>query len=410
MTKSLRNIFFAALFLYIFLAPFFFHPDLKTILYQSQFLSNGVTNIYRFLAENPDRAYLGPFVYPPLAYFIFGVLFAPIKFFAGGGFVDWLGMGNDAVSVAHIHRYLFVMKLPLIFVHFVTGVILTRLLQDKKKRGVLLLVWFFNPISLYVVSLMGQFDGIAVLATVLALMWAAKRPHWSALMLGIGGAIKSYPLLLLPFLAITAGKGLKQQLKIFVIGLIPYLLVITPFLKTQAFYQNTLVSGLSQRIFQAALPIGFDERIILFPGIFVVLVLFAFYRDSARPQQLFKYFLAVPLFILSFVHFHPQWAMWALPFVSLVLVGYKRLTSNRIWLAVVLFFLGAMGTVLLFDDKFLTWGLLGPIDPGVLFLPTPVSLIARFFDPLLLQSLAHTLMSAAAVWIVWQVFSEKNNA
>src|SRR3990170_4422941 len=110
MTK--KQIFALAAFTYLFLAPFTYHPDIKTIFYQTQFLTQGVFNIYAFFATNPDLAFLGPFVYPPLAYLIYGLLFIPVKILAGSGFVQWLAMGNDAVGVSHIFQYLFVMKIP----------------------------------------------------------------------------------------------------------------------------------------------------------------------------------------------------------------------------------------------------------------------------------------------------------
>ena len=105
-----KRIYAYAAFFYIFIIPLFFHPDIKTIFYQSQFLSTGVLDIYSYLAQNPEKAILGPFVYPPLAYFLMGLLYFPVKLLAGGGFTQWLAMGNDAVGVTDIFQYLFAMN------------------------------------------------------------------------------------------------------------------------------------------------------------------------------------------------------------------------------------------------------------------------------------------------------------
>ena len=50
-----------------------------------------------------------------------------------------------------------------------------------------------------------------------------------------------------------------------------------------------------------------------------------------------------------------------------------------------------MGTILLFPDKFLTWGLISPFNFQILFLPA-------FANPLL-QSLAHSVLVGASLWI-----------
>ena len=129
-----KQIFLLALFLYLLLVPLTFHPDIKVIFYQSQFLTKGVVNIYQFFESNPDMAYLGPFVYPPLAYFVYGILFIPTKILAGGMFTSWLAMGNDAVSVEHIFRYLFAMKLPAILMLFGVGIVLERLFEKESDK------------------------------------------------------------------------------------------------------------------------------------------------------------------------------------------------------------------------------------------------------------------------------------
>lgn len=398
---NLKKTLFAAAFFYFLIAPFFFHPDLKTIFYLSQFFKNGVFDIYAFIAQNPDKALLGPFVYPPLAYFLFGVLFVPVKLLAGADFVSWLGRGNEAVAAVSIFRYLFLMKLPIILAHLATGALLLRFLKDKEDRRLILLLWFFNPVSIYVIGLMGQFDVIPVMASVLALIVLGKRPYLAALLLGLAAGIKTYPLLLLPFVAVLSSKKWQEQIKVFAVGAFVYLLAIAPFLKTQAFYQSTLVSGLSQRIFDLGLPLGFGERILVIPAIIIALFIFCWRRDAGKPQAALPYFLSIPLLAVAGTHFHPQWALWALPFLILATVKHK------LYPAASLFFLGWLAVVLLFNDSFLTWGLFAALDPGVLSLMPPAELIRSFFDPLLLQSLAHTVLAVGAGWITWSAFTSR---
>ncbi len=396
--NSMRKTLLAGTFLYIFLAPFFFHPDIKTIFYLSQFLKDGVFNIYEFLAANPDRVLLGPFVYPPLAYFLFGTLFLPVKILAGSGFVEWLSMGNDAVAVPHIFQYLFSIKLPLILVHTATGFFLVRLLDNPREKIIALTIWFFNPISIYIVAMMGQFDGIPAFLTVVSLVLVSRQPYLSVFILGLAAALKSYPLFLLPFMVLFLGKTWFTRIKFLAIGLSTYLITIIPYLRTPEFYEDALVSNLSQRIFEISLPIGFNERLLIIPGIIVFLF---FLSEKQGGRHIFPYFLAIPLVFLAGSHFHPQWTMWALPFL---IVGIVR---HKLYFPAAIFLVGWVATIALFQDKFLTWGILGPVEPALLFLPAPMELISP--SSVLIQSLMHTAMTTASIWILWRVFINKRH-
>ena len=406
MTK--RNIFATALFIYLFLAAFTYHPDIKTIFYQTQFLTKGVFNIYSFFAANPEKAYLGPFVYPPLAYFLYGIFFIPVKLIAGSGFVQWLGMGNDAVGVTHIFRYLFALKIPAIVIHFISAFVITGFFQDKSLQKKALLFWFFNPVSIYVVVFMGQIDAMAVLLSILALFYANKKPLFSSFLLGLGGAIKTYPLLLIPYLAIIAGSSWKRRALNIAIGFAAYLIFVMPFLKTPAFFSSTFVSGLSQRLFEARILLGYGENILIIPVILLILFFVTIGKTFTKPDIKFLWvvFLAITLTVVTGVHFHPQWMLWCLPFITLYFVKNINSFKGEVWFISILFLIGWLGTIIFFDDKFLTWGIISPLDNGILLLPTLSQIIKPIFDPLLIQSLFHTLLIASGAGMIYRCFKE----
>jgi len=404
-SSGIGQIFLAAFLLRIFLAPFFFHTDNKTNYYNAHFLSQGVVNIYEFLAKNPSQSHLGEFSYPPLTYIFYGILYFPLKLILGPGFTQWLGMGNDAVAVTGIFRYLFFMKLPLFFFEFLVALLITKLVKDEKETERALLFWFFNPVNIYTIVLMGQFDIVPTFLTVLALYLATekKKIALGAIALGLGGALKSYPLLFLPFLTVLTLKNWWSRMKLFCVGFLPYALLVGPFLGSIYFRQSSFVSGLSQRMFFLGLDIGFEEQILLVVLALVFLFLLADRRESGS-GNLTAYFLAIPLIILAGSHFHPQWLLWVTPFLALVFARKKSL-----FLPIVILLLGWLGTVLLFNDKFLTWGLFSPFDSGVFFFPPLRDLVANFIPPSLLQSLFHTIFSGAAFWISFSMITGKTH-
>jgi hypothetical protein len=401
---SSRKIFYLAGFLYLLLTPLTFHPDIKVIFYQSQFLTKGVFNIYQFFADNPDKAFLGPFVYPPLAYFVYGLIFVPVKILAGKSFTAWLAMGNDAVNASHIFRYLFAMKLPAVLLLFASGHILSELFSGENDKRAALALWFFNPISIYAVAFMGQIDILAVFFTLAVLYYATKRKYLSAVILGSAAAIKTYPLLLIHFLAINRGRSLREKLVLYLVGLAPYVVLIIPFITTPSFFESNLVSGLSQRLFQLEITLGFGESLHIVPIILFYLFILSVGSKYLKPGYLNKFLLAVSAVVIAGSRFHPQWGLWLLPFLVIESVKMMKKEYEQVAVSLILVFIGYLGTVILFDDKFLTWGIISPLDPGILFLPTPYSLVNKLFDASLLQGLFHSLFAAGLLWFVIAAF------
>ena len=406
---SSKKIILAAAFFYLLIAPFFYHSDIKTIFYQSQFLSKGVINIYSYLSQNPGENILGPFVYPPLSYFIFGTLYLPVKIIAGAGFTQWLGMGNIAVDVNKIFSYIFAMKLPSILALLLSGHFLGKCV-NVNKRDKVLLFWFFNPISIYTVAFIGQFDVLVVLVTILALYKAKSRPYLSSFLLGLGALLKSYPLILLPFFVLLIFSNNFKRLKALVIGLLTYILGISMFLSTPSFFDGTLVSGLSLRIFEMRTSIGFGESILIIPLVLILTLLLIDLKDSGKVNKIYAYFFFVLSLITTGSHFHPQWIIWALPFLAIGLFTNSGKIKKGLWLPVTLFFIGYFGTVFLFEDKFLTWGLISAFDQSVLFLPTIRSLFLEILDVNLIQSLFHTMIFSSSIFIgVNLIFKNEKN-
>ncbi len=350
-----KQVLIGAAIFYVFVAPFFFHPDLKIIYSLAGFLWQGVGNIYAHYSAYPHLFPLGPFVYPPLAYFLLGGLYPLIKFLGGPGFGTWLTMGNTAVQVEGIFRFILAIKLSLIAAHLLSGWLLMKLVSADKKN-LAGLVWFFNPISIYIVALMGQIDGLAVFFIILALMSAKNRSVWGAVSLGLGAAIKSFPLLLLPIYVILVAKSWKQRIILGAAGLLAYGLWIAGFLNTPGFYSQALASGLSKSVLTAGVP-----------SLLIVIVAMAFIRHQGQVEKLNNYFLLAALAVLAGIHFHPQWAMWALPMVVIYVVRARK------WWWGGLFLGGWVANVLSFPDKFLTYGLLVPFDYSVIFLPSVVT-------------------------------------
>jgi len=91
-------------------------------------------------------------------------------------------------------------KLPLILADYLCGVLLYRFvrkIKDEDSGRRVFILWFLNPFVIFVSSIYGNFDVLAVFFTLLALYAMYSRRYLSAgLAVGLGVSIKLYPLYL----------------------------------------------------------------------------------------------------------------------------------------------------------------------------------------------------------------------
>jgi len=92
-------------------------------------------------------------------------------------------------------------KLPLIITDYLTAVLLyhfvMRIKGDRALARRVFILWFLNPLVLFVSSIYGNFDVLAVFFSVLALYAMYRRMYLSAgLSIGLGVAFKLFPLYL----------------------------------------------------------------------------------------------------------------------------------------------------------------------------------------------------------------------
>ena len=392
-----------AVVLRLLVSAFIFHPDIKTFNFQSQFLKRGVLNIYTYLETNKSNLSIkDEFVYFPLTYFTLGGYQAIVSPFLGNEFVTWL---NNADSNAftldpNIFKYLIILKLPYLICDFAIAFLLLKYFDDKKLGKKAFTLWLFNPFTIYYIYAFGNVDIFPVAITLLSLILVkSNKLKLAALSLGIAAGFKLYPLLFVPFLLLK-GKDIKEK---FLLGFIPFLtfgLISLPFI-SQAFIKSTLISGLTTRIFNPGFDVGFGESIIVGLSLFAALFYAAWLID--KKLNVFKYWLAILLIIFSFSHFHIAWLLWIAPFVVI-------LSIKKSYLSYPLFYLAIIVTIipLLYQDRSMSISLYRIYSIWFDLIPTPFTLIQKFFDPYNLQSILHSLFAGGAGVIVYRVFkSEK---
>lgn len=385
-----------------------YHPDFSGQLLSSYFFAyKNVTNIYDYFATLPSTDPLvknfqvgALFIYPPLTYFTLGSflklsgLLVPEKFFL------------DIINGLSIYQvglpwHLIILKLPYLFVDIGMAFVLASLFTEEKQKKWAFLLWLFNPVTFYATFSMGVFDIIPAIFTVLSLSFAKKkRLGLAAVMIGIGTAYKHYPIFLLPFIVLSA-RGYWNRVKISVLGLVPYLLTVAPYLSSSAF--KAMVYGSeSQKMFFMEWKLSGAEGLYPYLLGFTLLVFHA-YRSRRLIEKLWQYYLGYFLILFSVTHFHPQWFLWVSPFIVIELVANNW---RNLWLDLTIF-LCYVFIVLTFDNS-LSIGMFAVINHNLSHFPGIDKLISAKTDLFFLKSSVRSVLAATSVFLILDLLKSKS--
>lgn len=394
-----------AIALRLLVSALLFHPDIKTIAFQTSFLRQGVNDIYNYLSINKASLPLKEeFVYFPLTYFTLGGYQAVVSPFLGNGFNQWLSDAgvNSVVNNPNIFKYLVTLKLPLIFVDILIAYLLLKFFKDRKDGERAFELWLFNPFTIVLIYAFSNIDIYAVLLTVVAFLFIKQEKLIKAsVVLGVAVAFKLYPLLLVPFLFVKA-KDIKTKLLTLLIPVSIFVISVIPFW-SQAFVNSALLSGLSTRIFSPNFEIGFGESMII--GLFLLSILFCYAWINSKQVILFRYFTVLLLILFSFSHFHISWLLWIAPFLVILVVRKPQLS----W-PILLWSTLAISIPFLYNDRSMTISLFRIYTNWFDLLPIPFTVVQKFYDPFGLQSVIHSLLAGISVVLSYNIFKSNENA
>lgn len=401
------------LVLRLILMPFTIHSDIRAfdfgaflISQKGQFLTfydyfasldktNPLINIYS----------LDFFIYPPLAYLtpaLFMFILSPFYNFSANAV--FLGDMTKIFQTTEIFKIAFLLKFPYLLFDFLVAFLLLKIFKAKGLQA--FKIWMFNPVTLYATFAMGQFDIIPILLIVAGIFFALKDKKWlTVIMLGIGGAYKMFPLLFLPIFVLLLDKNFWIRLKLLVVGLLPYLLVITPyFLFSPIYRQAAFLASQTEKMFFMKLPLSGAEYLSVFlVGYFLLLIIAA--RVKFQKDNFWRFGLVLMLLFFSVTHYHPQWFLWLTPFLVWLWLTYKEKDRSLI---ILLF--GCWLLLTLFFENSLHIGLFSPVWPESLNVRGLTELVSRFYDPFLIKSLIRSLFAAIALFLSFRLFSERTKS
>lgn len=396
----MKKLIFLAIILRVLVAMFYFHPDIKTYSYQASFLKKGVFNIYTYLTTHKKELPLKEeFVYFPLTYLTLGSYQAVVSPFLPG-LDKWLG---NADSISNVRDngsfwYLLVLKLPYLVLDIAIGYLLMSFFTESREKKKVFTLWLFNPFTIVLIYIFGNVDIMPVILTVASFIFVQKKKlPMSALLLGLASGFKLYPLLFIPFLFLAAENKRDKVMTLLIPGIV-LALTCLPF-ASGAFVNSALVSGLTTRIFSPSFSVGFNEFIIVGILGFSALFYWAYLKDKSI--NLGHYWIALYLLIFSFSHFHVAWLLWLAPFIVMLAVKRPKLGLTLLSLTTFAFLIPP-----LYEDRFMTIGLMRQFTTLYDLLPTAFQIIEKFFDPFSLQSILHSVLAGGSIVLIYKMFNK----
>jgi hypothetical protein len=303
----------------------------------------------------------------------------------------------------HVHRAIFLMKVPYVVADLACAYVLTRLVAPARRLAVAAF-WLLNPLVIYATAVFGRHDVLAILLVLLSLL-AARRATDAGrlaglLLLGVATLMRFFPIVLVPYYLLAFRRSRRQLVAAVAIlgglwagvelaGIIgtgesPTLEI----LDTHEHFQNWLDAGVRLR---------FDDFIFFFPLAYLLGLWWAVER-GVEPDEYPRVAAAVMLLLFGLTFFHPHWSIWLVPFLALTIASSRRMVVYHALQVV------ALGVYFMQWGSWTTWELLRPsIGERVASLPDPYEAIAARIEPRQLFGTFRSALTAISLWMAWKI-------
>ncbi len=403
--RLLYKYFLIGLLIRIIFMPFVFQRDLlstyqraATAIYNKdifygffQFLTNLIHIIYLYILK----------IISPVVNNIFGVLIEQ------NTWTSWIAFNSNN----YVFTILSLFKIPYLVCDIICMFLILRLAYDKEpdKKLLVFKYWIFNPLLIFVSYIFSRHDIIAILVTLIALLLAKKeRKYWAIVILGIAVVLRFFPILLLPLFIFYLVKSKKDYLILTLIGLSG--LLSLEFL-TYFFLKRSLIfSLLNTEHFDFLLFPKFDLLPGSHSGIFIFLAVYTFIILSFQNLKnksfdlLLSYGAIIYLAYVGICYFHPQYALWTIPFLAIFFIRKKALFYFN-WIQFVLILI-----LLIYWGDLVTKFLFAPIDHKYfIYLTGIIPIIERFYDSAKFVNIFRSIYAGVSFWMIYLIFKENRS-
>lgn len=308
-------------------------------------------------------------------------------------------------ALKSIFKILFVLKIPFLIADVLCLLVLIRFFKTSAVKIRAAAFWMFNPISIYVMYMIGRFEAYAIFFIFLGLLMFKKQKIKSGMLyIGIAAALRQYPLLFIPFILPIISDNYKKVIKYLLIGILP--LIIFNLLHNLPGYFSDVT------ILSPTKVISHDEHsnmlfhyqiknLVLFPFFYMLGWLFITKNRKLGLKNIWK---AIFLFFIIFFgtsNFEPQYFMWIIPFFTIAYA--KRFIK---WYELLIYLLLFFGVVLQWDKSFSVHLFMPVFEDLFLYLPSPERIINQFYPAAILNQIIQSFFLAINLWIGFRLIKK----
>lgn len=401
----------------LLLMPFSVHSDLFAILiFPPLLIQNQIWDIFTYLDKINSYYY-----YPPLSYLLFA-LFEFILQNISSTFLPWInGMRESylnglqgqadaylkAVQNPYILKDLFLAKTPLLLFDIASIIILFQFVKRKVLRKVSVLYWAINPVIIYTTYIFGQFDIIVLFFILWGFYLIRKHTKLGMLALGVAGALKSYPFIIVLPLALIYGKDVKEKLKLLIIAMTPFIVSIVPVLLNSP--QLALFTFFPKNIFHYKQPLeGWEKysQLIKYGSLIISYLIILLLSLSLKLKDKWKTSIGISLIVVLLAltlagrtHFH--YLIWEMPLIILWFRKYLKF----LFVVIIIQTISFASYKLLANQ--LQLGLFAPLNTDYFSsLPTLNSIINQFIPYRIVSTIGFITFTLINLYLIIKIFSE----
>ncbi|MEW4431794.1 glycosyltransferase 87 family protein [Paenibacillus pabuli] len=337
-------------------------------------------HIRDFYDENAKR--FGFTNYLPSTYILFAIWNLPLKLFG-------------VVEAPHLHSVgnaIFWYKLLPSLFYAASAVVICKIGQtfglSKRNSIIMSFFWVTTPMAFFSQFIFGQYDILTLFFTLLGVLYFLKKNQkLFILFFAIAMTFKYFPLFIFIPLLLLSEKRLPKLIIKFICFLAPIGLEVLFYWTSREFHQGVFGFNANQRLFTAGFKIEGDITISFFIITWALFCALAYCKKIENDEEYKNWSLYISMvtssLIFAFILYHPQWVLFATPFLAITTFLHKRFNFFVVLdLLAMYFFVGY--TVNAFpgnvDQALFGLGVFSSINP-ILAVPNSSVFMRDFFVP-----------------------------
>ncbi len=400
LSKRFYKYFLIGMLIRLALLPFFFQRDLLSTYQRAaetvfagnmasdfqQMLTNIIHSVYLFIIKS---------VVPAIGDF------SPILL-DSDTWTSWIGF----VSSYNVFTVIALFKVLYLIFDLACMFLILRLSFDDDPEGRLNVFkfWMFNPVVIFVVYVFARHDIIGVFATIIALILAKKdRKYWSIIVLAVAIALRFFPIMILLPLTIYLARSRRDYIALSLIG-ISGLAGIEVF--SNIYYGKSLIFSLLNTqhfnyILSARLDLIIHDRIFLFIVAYFLIIFSFIHARKKSFDLLLNYGAIIYLAYIALCYFHPQYVLWAVPFLVIIFVRRRQLVYYH-WLQ-----FGLLMVVLIYWGDLVTKFVFAPLDHRFfIYITGIIPFIERFYSSVTFVNIFRSIFTAVSLWMIYLIYKD----